>query len=76
MDQLFPNYVDASNAKELRSKMSVVSLQKGGTVNFFSIYFDVTSKKHIAWYHDKAENIMAQEYNALKDSTDAIRSKK
>jgi hypothetical protein len=76
MDQLFPNFVEASNPRELRSKMSTVSLNRGGTVNFFSVYYDTVSKKHVAWYHDKAENIMAQEYSSLKEATNAARNKK
>lgn len=56
--------------------MSTISISRGGTVNFFSVYYDTVNKKHIAWYHDKAENIMAQEYNSLKEATNAVRNKK
>jgi hypothetical protein len=66
MDQLFPTFIQAKTVEDLRSLMMKVSFSRGGTVNFFSVYYDTVSKSHVAWYHDKAENIAAQQYNAVK----------
>jgi hypothetical protein len=43
------------------------SLKLGGTVKFFSVYFDDKSKMHVAWFHDKFENIQAQEKGLLNE---------
>jgi len=74
MEALYPNFISSGTAEGLRNLMAQVSLKRGGTVVFFSVYFD--GKSHVAWYHDKLENIAAQEYNALKDKSDAGRNKK
>lgn len=74
MEALFPNFIKASTAEALRSLMGQVSFKRGGTVNFFSVYYDSANKYHIAWYHDKLENIAAQEYNSLKGKSDAGKS--
>ena len=66
MEQLFPNFIEDDTAEGLRTKMAEVSLKRGGTVNFFSVYYE--NKKHIAWYHDKPENILAERYNRVKAS--------
>lgn len=66
MNQLFPNFIKAQTVEGLRSLMSQVSLKRGGTVNFFSVYYDTAAKIHVAWYHDELGNIAAQEYAALK----------
>jgi hypothetical protein len=73
MEALYPNFVSSNNAEGLLNLMAQVSLRRGGTVLFFSVYFD--GKNHVACYHDKLENIAAQEYNALKDKSDAGRNK-
>lgn len=59
MDQLLPNFVEATTKEELRDKLAVISLEKGGTVVFYSTYFDPITKTHVAWYHDKPENIIS-----------------
>jgi len=75
MEQLFPNFIEDSSSEGLRTRMAEVSLKRGGTVNFFSVYFDTNTKKHIAWYHDKPENILADQYSKIK-ATNENRPKK
>lgn len=48
--------------------MAKTSLRRGGTVNFFSVYFDTVTKEHIAWFHDDMENVQASEYNLIKET--------
>lgn len=67
MDQLFPNFIESESSRGLRSLMVTTSLKLGGTVKFFSIYFDDTSKKHIAWFYDKFENIQVQEKGMINE---------
>jgi len=38
--------------------MAELSLKKGGTVTFFSVYYD--GKQHIAWYHEEATTLLAE----------------
>lgn len=66
MDQLFPNYVEASTKEALRDELARISIEKGGTVNFYSQYFDPITKTHVAWYHDKPENILSAKYKKAK----------
>jgi hypothetical protein len=47
--------------------MLQTSLKLGGTVKFFSIYFDTTSKMHIAWFYDNFENIQLQEKGMINE---------
>ena len=66
--QLFPNYISSQSLRGLRSLMAKTSLRRGGTVNFFSVYFDTVTKEHIAWFHDDMENVQASEYNLIKET--------
>jgi hypothetical protein len=38
--------------------MAELSIKKGGTVTFFSVYHD--GKQHIAWYHEEAQVMLAR----------------
>jgi hypothetical protein len=62
LEQLFPNFIQAESLIALRSLMADTSIRRGGTVTFFSVYYDPSSKKHVAWFHDKLENISADIY--------------
>jgi spore germination protein YaaH len=65
--QLFPNFISSQSLRGLRSLMAQVSLRRGGTVNFFSVYYDQATKNHVAWFHDDMESVQASEYNLIKD---------
>lgn len=67
MDQLFPNFIESESPRGLRSLMLTTSLRNGGTINFFSVYFDEKSQKHVAWFHDKFENVQAQEKGLINE---------
>jgi hypothetical protein len=60
LEQLFPNFIQAGSLIALRSLMADTSIRRGGTVVFFSVYYDPSSKQHVAWFHDKLENISAE----------------
>jgi uncharacterized protein (DUF427 family) len=38
--------------------MAELSIQKGGTVTFFSIYHD--GNQHVAWYYEEAQVMLAK----------------
>lgn len=47
---LVPQYISASSPQGLRRLMSLNNIRMKGFVNYFSIYFDPISKRHIAWF--------------------------
>jgi hypothetical protein len=69
LKQLFPNFIKAESVEGLRSLMASISLKSGGTVNFFSVYYDSKERSHVAWYHDTIENITAQVSKGIKDKS-------
>lgn len=75
MKQLFPNFVSSESEEGLIKEMAQVSIRRGGTVNFFSVYYNTAKRTHVAWYHDDMENLMAKEYAKLKGKEDAGRLK-
>ena len=58
MNQHFPNYLASQSLDGLRGLMAELSIQKGGTVTFFSIYHD--GNQHVAWYYEEAQVMLAK----------------
>lgn len=44
--------------------MAELSIKKGGTVTFFSVYHD--GKNHVAWYHEELPVVMAELKKQMK----------
>jgi hypothetical protein len=66
MQQLVPNYVASKTLDGLRGLMAQVSVKLNGTVTFFSVYYD--GKQHVAWFHDKPENVISELRSRAKDA--------
>jgi hypothetical protein len=58
VNQHLPNYLASQSLDGLRGLMAELSIKKGGTVTFFSVYHD--GKQHIAWYHEEAQVMLAR----------------
>lgn len=51
---LVPQYLSASTPQGLRRSMTLNNIRMKGFVHYFSIYYDPTAKKHIAWFLEEA----------------------
>lgn len=72
-----PNYIEAKNEAELKSKLGVVASELGQKLEIINVYKNFNNGKVVAWYfHDTSASPMPRQEEATKKKTVRKKSRK